>query len=214
MRVLRVNVILDDGCRGMCYIRAMAHQSDTELLAQRLEAIQAARADIKRRDDELSADEQRIRLALDVIKSVKASLGQATEDRLPIQLAAHAVVATSASATLTTALSVQPAPNPAQPKQRLEDLILQALEAKDGVTSLEVVSMVELVSDAKRESIMSTLSRMASKGKVRRDGRLYFLVKKGESPEVVATTGLSVATESVAGQHTSSAPVGEEGEEL
>ena len=45
-------------------------------------------------------------------------------------------------------------------------------------------------------------------------GRLRFLVKKGESPEVVATTGLSVATESVAGQHTSGALIGEEGEEL
>lgn len=191
----------------------MAHQSDTELLAQRLEAIQIERADIKRRDDELSADEQRIRLALDVIKAVKASYGQVAEDRPLIQLAAHAVVEASASATLTMAQTAQPAPASAQPKQRLEDLILQALNAKDGVTSLEIVSMLNLVSDAKRESIMSTLSRMASKEKVRRDGRLYFLVKKCESPEVVATTGLSVATESVAGQHTSSAPIGEEGED-
>ena len=214
MRSLSVNVILDDNPGGMCYSHAMAHQSDTQLLAQRLEAIQAERADIKRRDDELSADEQRIRLALDVIKSVKASYAQAAEDRPPIQLAAHATVEASVSATLTTAPAAQPAPAPAQPKQRLEDLILQALDAKDGVTSLEVVSMLDLVSDAKRESIMSTLSRMASKGKVRRDGRLYFLVKKGESPEVVATTGLSVATGSVAGQHTSGALIGEEGEEL
>ena len=39
-------------------------------------------------------------------------------------------------------------------------------------------------------------------------GRLRFLVKKGESPEVVATTGLSVATDSAAGQHTSGAVIG------
>jgi len=192
----------------------MVHQSDTELLAQRLTAIQTERADIKRRDDDLLADEQRIRLALDVIRSVKASYGQAADDRPPIQLAAHAVVEPSTSATLTTAPTAQPASPLAQPKQRLEDLILHALDGKDGVTSLEVVSMLQLVSNAKRESTMSTLSRMAGKGKVRRDGRLYFLVKKGESPEVVATTGPSVATESVAGQHTSSAPIGEEGEEL
>ena len=185
----------------------MAHQSDTDLLAQRLEAIRAERADIKRRDDELSADEQRIRLALDVIKFVKASFEQATDARSPLQVAAHAVVEASATATLTTA------PPPAQRKQRLEDLIFQALEAKDGVTSLEVVSMLDLVSDAKRESVMSTLSRMGTKGKVRRYGRLYFLVRKGEGPEV-ETSGPSVATESVAGQHTSSAPIGEEGEEL
>lgn len=191
----------------------MAHPSDSELLAQRLEAIQSERADIKRRDDELSADEQRIRLALDVIRSVKASFGQATDARPPIQLAAHAVVEVSSSATLTMAPAVQPAPTPPRPKQRLEDLILQAFEAKDGMTSLEVVSMLDLVSDAKRESIMSTLSRMASKGKVRREGRLYFRSKQGEGPEV-GTTGPSVATESVAGQHTSSAPIGEEGEEL
>lgn len=191
----------------------MAHQTDSELLARRLEAIQSERSDIKRRDDGLSADEQRIRLALDVIRSVKASFGQATDARPPIQLAAHAVVEESSSATLTMAPAVQPAPTPPQPKQRLEDLILQAFEAKDGMTSLEVVSMLDLVSDAKRESIMSTLSRMASKGKVRREGRLYFRSKQGEGPEV-GTTGPSVATESVAGQHTSSAPIGEEGEEL
>lgn len=191
----------------------MVHQTDSELLTQRLESIQSERADIKKRDDELSADEQRIRLALDVIRSVKASFGQPTDARPPIQLAAHALVEVSSSATLTTAPVVQPVSTRGQPKQRLEDLILQAFDAKDGVTSLEVVSMLDLVSDAKRESVMSTLSRMASKGKVRREGRLYFRSKQGEGPEV-GTTGPSVATESVAGQHTPSAPVGEEGEEL
>ncbi len=39
-------------------------------------------------------------------------------------------------------------------------------------------------------------------------------VKKNESPKVVATTGLSFATEFIAGQHTSSAPIGEGGKEL
>ena len=80
------------------------------------------------------------------------------------------------------------------------------------MTSTEVVDMVEIftTATAKRESILSTLSRMSSKGLLRREGKLYFLVKKGESPEV-GTSGPSVATESVAGQHTSSAPIGEEG---
>lgn len=188
----------------------MAHQTESELLAQRLDAILSERAAIKKRDDELSADEQRIRLALDVIKSVMADYGQAPEVRPAIQLSGHATVSMTASGTLSTAPA---ATVPAQPKQRLENLILQAFEAKDGMTSLEVVSLLELVSDAKRESIMSTLSRMVSKGLMRREGRLYFRRKQGEGREV-GTTGPSVATESVTGQHTLGALIGEEGEEL
>lgn len=186
----------------------MAHQTESELLTQRLDAILSERTAIKKRDDELSADEQRIRLALEVIKSVMADYGQLPEARPAAQLSGHATVSLTASGTLS---SVPATPSPIQPKQRLEDLILQAFEAKDGMTSLEVVGMLELVSDAKRESVMSTLSRMASKGLMRREGKLYFCCKQGEGPEV-GTTGPSVATESVAGQHTSSAPIDEEGD--
>lgn len=205
---MRVNVILDEIRSGMCYSHAMVHQTESELLAKRLDAILSERAAIKKRDDELSADEQRIRLALDVIKSVMADYGQAPEVRPAIQLSGHATVSMTASGTLSTTPT---ALAPAQPKQRLEDLILQAFDAKDGMTSLEVVGMLELVSEAKRESVMSTLSRMASKGLMRREGKLYFRRKQGEGPEV-GTTGPSVATESVAGQHTSSAPIDEEGD--
>lgn len=186
----------------------MAHQTESELLAKRLEAIQSERSVIKKRDDELSADEQRIRLALEVIRSVLADFAHAVESRPSVQLAGSATVVVSTGGTLTTA---QGAPAAVQPKQRLEEMILQAFDTKDGMTSLEVVAMLELVSDAKRASVMSTLSRMASKGRMRREGKLYFRSTKGEGP-AVRTSGPSGATESVAGQPTSGANTDEEGD--
>lgn len=197
----------------MCYICPMAQQTESELLAQRLEAIVSERTAIKKRDDELSADEQRIRLALDVIRAVVADHSRPFELKPTQPIGLHGTLGVAADVTAALAATQPPAQvtPPVRPKQRLEDLILEAFEAKDGMTSLEVVAMLELVSDSKRESVMSTLSRMASKGMMRREGRLYFRRKQGEGPEV-GTTGPSGATESVAGQPTSGAKTGEEGD--
>lgn len=187
----------------------MSYPTESKLLAQRLEAIQAERIAIKRRDEELSADEQRIRLALEVIRSVVAEYGSESEAQPTTLPSAHAALSLPGLALSATGSTTPAAPASfqSQPKQRLEDLILQAFDAKEGMTSLEVAG---LLSHAKRESVMSTLSRMVSKGMVRREGKLYLRSVQGEGPEVVATTGPSIATESVPGQHTSSAPIDEE----
>jgi Penicillinase repressor len=57
----------------------------------------------------------------------------------------------------------------------LEQIIFELFkDGEDGYTSVEVVEHVAKHSDAKKESITSTLSRMVAKGALRRDGKLYF----------------------------------------
>jgi hypothetical protein len=180
----------------------MTQPSESDLLNQRLDAIRAEKAPLLKRLNELEAQEERINYALEIMRDVLAEVcGPSKQVELPI----GGVGAVAAVAH-------------AGPRQTLEQLIIDVFIDKTGMTSGEVADMVDMFSPVtvKRESILSTLSRMASKekGLVRREGKLYFMVKKGESPEVVATTGPSVATESVAGQHTSGALIGEEGEEL
>lgn len=192
----------------------MVYQSETDLLVRRLDAIRAEKATLLKRVDELSADEQRINLALDVIRSVVADFAPASTSKREVALSAVATVGASASATLTVGQAQGGSENQRQrPRQSLESLILEAFAERDGMTSVEVAGMLELVSDAKKDSILSTLSRMAGKGLVRREGKLYFLVKKGESPEA-ATSGLSIATASGEGQPTTGATAGEEGDDL
>lgn len=192
----------------------MIHQSETDLLIQRLDAIRAEKATLLKRVDELSATEQRINLALDVIRSVVGDLTPTSTSKPEVTLSAVAAVGPSTSATLTVGQAQARGEDQRQRRrQSLESLILDAFAARDGITSVEVAGMLERVSGAKRDSVLSTLSRMAGKGLVRREEKLYFLVKKGERPEA-ATSGLSVATMSGDGQPTSGAMAGEEGDDL
>ena len=94
------------------------------------------------------------------------------------------MLAVGASGTLVAVSSSGEGVAGPRPKQRLEDLILAAFGDSGGLTSVEIAAAVEKVSDAKRESVLSTVSRMASKKLLRREGKLYFLVQKGDSPEV------------------------------
>lgn len=182
----------------MLYTHGMAHQSETELLAQRLDAIRTEKAALMKKVEELNADEQRINYALDVFRSVVADLGKAAGANIEVALSGVGVVGMTATGMLSVGAPVQSgAQEQAQrSKQTLESLILDAFAAKDGMTSVEVAGIVELVSDAKKDSIMSTLSRMAGKGLVRREGKLYFRGAKGEGSGVVGTTEPSGATTS------------------
>ena len=194
----------------------MPQQSDSELLALRLDAIRSEKADLIKRIEELTADEQRINYALDVIRSVLGNQAQGTGSHRELSLSAHADVRATATGTLTAGSEIQTAAQNllARPRQRLEDLILNAFDAKDGMTSMEVVAMLELVSGAKRASIMSTLSRMVASKRLRREGKLIFRSTKSEGPEAGTSEPSVFATTSGEGQHTSSAPIGEEGEDL
>lgn len=192
----------------------MAPQTDTELLAERLDAIRSEKAALMKKVEELDADEQRIKYALDVFRSVLGERAQAPEPKAAVALSGHATIGMTATGTLSvgsSAPTVVVQGGQQRPKQTLEELIMGAFEAKDGITSIEVAELVQMFTDAKPESIKSTLSRMGGKGLVRRDGRLYFRGKKGEG-STVGTDEPSSATTSGDGQHTSSAPIDEEGD--
>lgn len=198
---------------GVVVYFSMTYQSETELLAQRLDAIRSEKAVLMKKVDELTADEQRINYALDVFRSVigeRAISGVSSVQLNPVVVSATGTVSGSSAATGVVKDSSE---DRHRTRQTLESLILEAFAAKDGMTSVEVVSMLNLVSDAKRESIMSTLSRMAGKGLLRREGKLYFRGTKSEGPEV-GTTEPSIATMSGEGQPTSGAEVDEEGDKL
>lgn len=193
----------------------MGHQSDTEVLAQRLDALRTEKATLMKRVEELSADEQRINYALDVFRSVVADIAQAAEPKRDVSLSAHAIVNTTATGTLTVGPAVQPGAQEAQrTRQSLESVILEVFSDKTGLTSGEVADRVGQFSDAKRNSILSTLSRMGGKGLVRRAGKLYFVVTKSEGPEAGTSEPSVFATTSGDGQHTSGALTGEEREDL
>lgn len=190
----------------------MPQQSESDLLSARLEAIRAEKQSLQRRLDELDATEQRISYALDVFRSVVADAQQAGAGDVSVALAGASMHAIGDSGTLVTVSSSGEGVARLRPKQRLEDLILAAFGGSGGLTSVEIAAAVDKVSDAKRESVLSTVSRMASKKLLRREGKLYFLVQKGDSPEA-PTSGLSGATTSGEGQPTSRGATDEEGDD-
>lgn len=186
----------------------MPHQSDTELLVQRLDAILSEKAMLMKRVEELSAAEERIKYAIDVFRQV---VGEIQEPSRVVSASSNVALNISSSGMLTT----NPAPQPAtdnRARATLESAILDVFSGKTGITSGEVADQVTLFTTAKRDSILSTLSRMTGKGLVRREKRLYFRAVKGEGSEV-GTSEPSVATKSVEGRHTSGALTGEKGNE-
>jgi len=190
----------------------MPQQSESDLLSARLEAIRAEKRSLQRRLDDLDATEHRISYALDVFRSVVADAQQAGSGDVSVALAGASMLAVGASGTLVAVSSSGEGVAGPRPKQRLEDLILAAFGDSGGLTSVEIAAAVDKVSDAKRESVLSTVSRMASKKLLRREGKLYFLVQKGDSPEA-PTSGLSGATTSGEGQPTSRGSSDEEGDD-
>lgn len=195
LRKLTVNYIIDDQFQLVIHF-SMA--TDTELLTQRLDAIRTEKSSLMKRVEELSAAEERINYALEVFRSVIADV---TKDEPP---KSHVLVAGSGSYSITghaPTLTVEPSPaatDEQRPRvrQSLESMILGTFNEKTGMTSGEVADTVELFALAKRDSILSTLSRMTGKGLVRREGKLYFRVTKGEGSGVVGTTEPSGATTS------------------
>ncbi|HMR81249.1 MAG TPA: hypothetical protein PKD61_39325 [Polyangiaceae bacterium] len=190
----------------------MPQQSESDLLSARLEAIRAEKLSLQRRLDELDATEQRISYALDVFRSVVADAQRAGSANVTVGLAGVSMNAVGGSGALDAVSASGEGVAGPRPKQRLEDLILEAFGESGGLTSVEIAAAVDKVSDAKRESVLSTVSRMASKKLLRREGKLYFLVQKGDSPEA-ATSGLSGATTSGEGQPTSRGSADEEGDD-
>jgi predicted transcriptional regulator len=182
----------------------MAQRSDTELLADRLDAILTEKAALMKRIEELSADEQRIKYALDVFRSVLGGL--ASSGAAAVQLGSVALNATGGSAVVQSSGATS-SPSDERPTQRqtLESIILNVIGSTGALTSIEVADAVKLTSDAQRNSVLSTLSRMASKGRLRKEGKLYFLAAIGEGSEVGKTSEPSVATMSGEGQATSEA---------
>lgn len=174
----------------------MAQQpTESELLRERLDGIREEKAELSARLRELQAKEERLAFALGVLEDVLSELN----DKSP-----RVQVGESAADLF--------APAPGE-RQTLEQLILSLFGSWSTITSAEVVSTLALLTDAKRESILSTLSRMVAKGLLKRDGRLYFLGNKGEGSEVTTTTEPSGATTSVRGQATSGLMTDEEGDE-
>jgi len=186
----------------------MGQRSDTELLADRLDAILTEKASLTKRIEELSADEQRIKYALEVFRSVLGGL--VNSGSLSAQLGSVVVDATGSSsgggtASATSASVTSPSDERPSQRQTLESAILNVIGSTRALTSAEVVAAVQLTATAQRESVLSTLSRMATKGRLRREGKLYFLAAIGEGPEVGKTSEPSVATVSMEGQATSEA---------
>lgn len=176
----------------------MTRPSESELLNQHLDAIRAEKAPLIKRLNDLQAQEERINYALGIMREV---LDEVCGPLKPFDQ--------------DKATGIAGAGAPSGPRQTLEQIILGVFSDRTGLTSGEVADIVEANSPTavKRESTLSTLSRMAGKELIRREGRLYFLVKKGEGPEV-GTPEPSDATKSVAGQPTAGALTGEEGGDL
>lgn len=160
--------------------------SESELIARRLSAIKAEKDQLAARLEELVGEESRLSFALDVFREFAGSASEESDIRVGrVTVNDHEYVKGNWTRIFPERVS-------------LESTILNVLK-EAGMTSAEVADTVALFAEAKRESVMSTLSRMVGKGLVRRDGKTYFPVRKGEGSEAVAASNPSSATKSEPG---------------
>lgn len=149
--------------------------TDIDILEQRLTEVRATREALRAKLDRLTAVEQRLEFALSVVKQVMQG---ASDDDL---LAADQLLGDVSSRDL---FADDGGDSRAAESLSLEALILKVFEARDGLTSVDVVDALQGVTTAKRESILSALSRACAKLHLRREGRLYFRnqVTIGDAP--------------------------------
>jgi len=148
----------------------MSDHDDLELIAQERTALAAEKAAVMKRLDELTASEQRLTMAEELIRALRIK-------RAPTSLVTLTAIATAhanAAATLTDAAKTEQG---AEKAQKIETLIEDALREAGavGATSQDIFAKVTAIREAKPESLASTLSRMVSKKAARREGKLYFL---------------------------------------
>jgi hypothetical protein len=192
-------------CGEQRMMRTVAHPTETELLLQRLDRLRASKASLTKALDEVTADEQRIAYALEVVRAVVAESKHSLSAPLGAEVGAQAATGALAAYLASPEARIGDKEE-GRGKQNLQNVILQLFTARDGLTSNQVAEVAAVVSGAKKESVQSTMSRMCAKELLRRQGRLYFRGAKSEGSEVVATSEPSTATSSGQGQLTSNEP--------
>lgn len=142
----------------------MATTSTTALLAAKLEIVRKGKIAAQKTVDDLSAEEQRIGLALEVVRAVEAEHGgrataAAPDSRLGPGVLVRAAVSNSSAEE--------------KPKTVVQ-MTLAVLKAESGLSAREVAERVVAATGTKRETVLSTLSRLKGEGMARREGKLYF----------------------------------------
>ena len=130
-----------------------------ELLALKLAAIGRERTTITARLDELVTEEQRLRITQDVVKSLDAT-PKAQPEKIDLRASWPLPAATRQGEQA--------------PPLKVQDQIEFVLAKNNGLTATGVSAEVAKGWGTKRDTAMSTLSRMKSKGAVRKEGKLYF----------------------------------------
>lgn len=167
---------------GALVLCSRSMKTESEQLIERLEALKARQAALRQELTALDAAEQRYAMALDVLRSLHDEPFSAAATREP------------AVRRRVTSIA-EPAAKEDDKDGSLSSMIVRhAFRERDGLTTGEIVAAVQsALPSAKYASIVSVLSRLIHKGgTLRREGKLVFLQKTGESP---AATGPSGATE-------------------
>lgn len=171
---------------------------ESELIADRLAQIRAEKERISDRMEELNGEESKLTFALEVFRSFVADRPVVTGLLAQAMGEVQRDIERLYSPDAGVLNAVEPHLRPQA--KNLEASIASFLR-ETGSTSAELADTVMLFVEAKRESILSTLSRMVGKGAARREGKLYFPPRaKSEGSEAVEATDPSIATKSGQGQ--------------
>lgn len=142
-----------------------------QMLRDELIAIRSERQALAKRDAELTASEQRAAIAIEVVEAIAS---RAMSGAIAAVQLANATLTAEGKSQATEPRSLLVGMGGRPRVASLEDHIGDVAGDSGGLTSDEIVAGVQKITEAKAESVKSTLSRMVKKGLMRRDGRLYF----------------------------------------